>query len=93
MERNKRLLCNNQITQKELKAGSSQVFDFISRYGKVTPMEVACVFDVAFKTAQKLLKQMAEKGLVYEKKVGNGIFFSLPQGMMQCDSVTGSCSF
>ena len=39
-------------------------------------MEVACVYDMAFEDAQKLLKQMAEKGLVYEKEVGNGVFYS-----------------
>lgn len=86
-------LSKNQIKQKVLKAGSPQVFDFISRYGKVATMEVACVYDMAFEDAQKLLKQMAEKGLVYEKKVGNGVFYSLSSDTMQCDPVTGSCSF
>ncbi len=88
-------LSKNQIKQKELKAGSPQVFDFISRYGKVAPMEVARVYDMDLEDAQKLLKQMAEEGLVYEKKVGNGVFYSLSQDTMQfanCDSVTGSCS-
>lgn len=55
-------------------------------------MEVACVYDMSFEDAQKLLEQMAEKGLVSEKKVGNGAFYSLPQDTMQCDSVTGVCS-
>ncbi len=86
-------LSNNQIKPKELQAGSPQVFDFISRYGKVAPMEVACVYDMSFKDAQKLLKQMAEKGLVSEKPVGNGAFYSIPQDTVQCDPVTASCSF
>jgi predicted DsbA family dithiol-disulfide isomerase len=85
-------LSKNQLKQKKLRAGSAQVYDFISRYGKVAPMEVSCVYDMDFKDAQKLLKQMAEKGLVSEKKVGNGAFYSLPQDTIQCDSVTGSCS-
>lgn len=85
-------LSDNQVTPKEIQFGSAQVFDFISRYGKVAPMEVACVYDMAFEDAQEFLKQMVEKGLVYATKVGNGVFYSLPQGMMQCDSVTGSCS-
>ncbi len=85
-------LSKNQLKQKELQAGSPQVFDFISRYGKVAPMEVACVYDIAFEDAQKLLKQMTKKGLVSEKKVGNGDFYSLPQDTIQGDAVTGSCS-
>ena len=84
---------NNQLKQKELQAGSTQVFDFISRYGKVAVMEVACVYDITFEDAQKLLKQMTKKGLISEKKVGNGAFYSLPQDTLQCDSATGSCAF
>lgn len=87
-----RELSNNQIRPKQIKGGSAQVFDFISRYGKVATMEVASVYDMAFEEAQELLKQMTEKGLIDEKKVGNGFFYSLPQNTMQCDSVTGSCS-
>lgn len=86
-------LSNNQIKPKKLQSGSPQVFDFISRYGKVAPAEVACVYDMPFEDARGLLKQMAKKGLVSEKKVGNGTFYSLPQDTIQCDSVTGSCSF
>ena len=88
-----RELSKNQLEQKELQAELPQVFDFISRYGKVAPIEVACVYDMAFEDAQKLLKQMTKKGIVSEKKIGNGAFYSLPQDTIQCDSATGSCSF
>ncbi len=56
-------------------------------------MEVACVYDMAFEDAQKLLKRITKKGLVYEKKVGNGAFYSLPQDRILFDSATGNCSF
>jgi len=36
---------------------------------------------------------MTKKGIVSEKKIGNGAFYSLPQDTIQCDSATGSCSF
>ncbi len=88
-----RELSKNQLKQKELQAGFSQVFDFIARYGKVAPIEVASVYDMVFEDAQKLLKQMTKKGLISEKKIGNGAFYSLPQDTIQCDSATGSCSF
>ncbi len=83
-------LSGNQLNPKKLIAGYPQVLDFISRTGKVAPMEVACVYDMDFEEAQKLLKQMAKKGLVSEKKFGNGAFYSLPQNTIQCDSVSGS---
>ncbi len=87
-----RELSKNQLKRNELQTGLPQIFDFISRYGKVAAMEVACVYDMVFEDAQKLLKQMTGKGLVREKKVGNGAFYSLPQDTIQCDSATGNCS-
>ncbi len=87
-----RELSKNQLTQHTLQAGSPHVFDFISRYGKVAPMEVACVYDMAFEDAQALLKHMAETGLVSEKPVGNGAFYCVPQDTAQYDPVTGSCA-
>jgi predicted DsbA family dithiol-disulfide isomerase len=86
-------LSKGQLKQKKLKPGSTQIYDFISRYEKVAPIEVACVYDMDFKEAEKLLKQMTENNLVSEKKVGNGAFYSLPENTIQCDSETGSCSF
>ena len=86
-------LSKGQLKPKSFQSGSPQVFNFISRYGKVAPMEVACLFNMKFEEARKLLSQMAEKGLISEKKVGNGFLYSLPQDTAQCDSDTGSCSF
>lgn len=87
-----RELSKNQLTQNTLHVSSSQVFDFISRYGKVAPMEVACVYDMAFEDAQTLLQNMAANGLVSEQPVGNGAFYVVPQDTVQCDPDTGSCA-
>ena len=87
-----RELSKNQLTQNTLNASSSHIFDFISRYGKVAPMEVACVCDMAFEDAQTLLQHMAENGLVSEQPVGNGAFYVVPQDTVQCNPVTGSCT-
>ena len=75
----------HQLTQRTLHAHPSHVFDFISRYGKVAPMEVACVYDMAFEDAQTLLHHMAENGLVSEQPVGNGAFYVVPQDTVQCN--------
>lgn len=87
------ILSKGQLKPKVIQSGSSQVFNFITRYGNVAPMEVACVFDMSFENAQKLLNQMAEKGLIFENKVGNGFLYSVPQDTVRCDPDTGSCSF
>lgn len=85
-------LSKDRLEQNELRGGSAQVHDFISRYGNIAPMEVACVYDMELKDAQDLLEQMAEKGLVSERKVGNGAFYFVPD-TMSCDPDTGKCSF
>jgi predicted DsbA family dithiol-disulfide isomerase len=87
-------LSNDQLKPKNIQAGSSAVFNFISRYGNAAPIEVASVYNMKFEDAQKLLKEMADKGLVSENKIGmNGFLYSPPQPLEQCDPDTGSCSF
>ncbi len=85
-------LSKGQLKLKVLKGGSAQIFNFISRYGKVATMEVACVYDLDFESAQRILAEMTEKGLVSEKSVGNGAFYFVTQDTVQCDPVSGSCS-
>ncbi len=86
-------LSKDPLEKKILTGGSLQVFDFISRYGKTAIMEVATVFDLAFKEAETLLTGMAENGLIIAKKAGNGFLYTLPEQVSQvCDSETGSCT-
>ncbi len=85
-------LSKDRLEKKELRAGSAKVHDLISRYGNVAPMEVASVYDMELKDAEDLLEQMAKNGLVSERKVGNGAFYSV-QDAAQCDPDTGDCSF
>jgi predicted DsbA family dithiol-disulfide isomerase len=86
-------LSKDQLEQKILKGESTQVFDFISRYGKTAIIEVATVFNLDFIEAGKLLTGMAEKGLIFAKKAGNGFLYSLPKQISQeCNPDTGVCS-
>ncbi|TNG01421.1 MAG: hypothetical protein EP297_02385 [Gammaproteobacteria bacterium] len=86
-------LSNGQLEQKTLMGGSSQIFDFISRYGKSAAIEVATVFDFDLQQAEKLLTGMVTKGLIIVKKAGNGFLYSLPkQSAPECNSATGVCS-
>jgi len=86
-------LSQDQLEQKTLKGGSTQIYDFISRYGKTAIMEAAVVFNLNFKEAEKLLTGMAEKGLIVAGKAGNGFLYSLPkQTSYECNPATGDCS-
>lgn len=86
-------LSKEQLAQKVLNGGSTQVFDFISRYGKTATMEIATVFDLDFREAEKQLTGMAAKGLIVAEKAGNGFLYSLPkQTSPECNPDTGVCS-
>ncbi len=86
-------LSKDQLKKKILKGGPTQVFDFISRYGKTAIIEVATVFNLDFIEAEKLLTGMAEKGLIFAEKAGNGFLYSLPKQISQeCNPDTGVCS-
>ncbi len=72
-------LSRDKLQKKVLIGESTQVFDFISRYGKTAIIEIATVFDLDFQKAEKLLAGMAVKGLIVEEKAGNGFLYSLPK--------------
>ena len=69
-------LSNGQLAPQKIPSDNQQVLNFISRCGKVAPMEVASVFDMHLEDAGEFLRQMVEKGMLSENKVGNGFFFS-----------------
>lgn len=84
-------LTNNKIEAKELKGELTDVFSFISKYGKAAAKEVATVYDMTLTDTEKLLNDMTVKGLINKAKAGNGYFYSLPQKSMECDVITGKC--
>jgi len=85
-------LSNDPLERKTLIGGSSQIFDFISRYEKSAAIEVATVFDLDLQQAVKLLNGMVTEGLILGKKAGNGFLYSLPkQSTLECNFATGVC--
>ena len=68
---------------------------FRKRKTKGSPLasfKIGSVFDISQDNADEILKEMTEKGLIHGKKAGNGKFYSLPQNLTVCDSLTGNCS-
>ncbi|MPY22614.1 DsbA family oxidoreductase [Shewanella sp. YLB-07] len=71
---------------------ATQIVDFVTRYGKVAPVEIAVVYGISFEAAQARLKSMAQAGVLLESKAGNGHLYSLPVDALSCDAETGNCS-
>lgn len=71
---------------------AAQIVDFVARYGKVAPMEIAAAYRISFESAQVRLKSMAHGGVLLESKAGNGHLYSLPVDALSCDVETGNCS-
>jgi len=87
-------LATEPLTLHTPKESAAQIIDFITRYGKVAPIEIASVYEISLEAAQSRLKSMAQGGVLAEIKLGNGHLYSLPVDALAkgCDIQTGSCS-
>lgn len=63
-----------------------------AKYQKVAIAEVAAAYGISFDDAQILLQDMTRKGMIKQIKVGNGLFFTLPSQLQECDALSGACS-
>ncbi|MGF1757223.1 DsbA family protein [Photobacterium sagamiensis] len=86
-------LVTEPLSHRTLQESAAQIVDFVARYGKVAPMEIAGVYGISIEAAQARLKSMAQSGVLVEMKAGNGHLYSLPIDAQGCDAETGSCSF
>ena len=84
-------LTDAELIKKELALELTQLYDFISRNGKVAPKEISVVFDVTIEKAEQFLKNLVEKEILQEKKAGNGYLYSISKSSSVCDPLSGSC--
>ncbi len=64
----------SRLAEKSLVPGEEAIFDFVRRFGKVAPREVAEVFSLPDGEAADWLGRLENGGLVKKQKVGNGWF-------------------
>ncbi len=74
-----RKLAGDALKPKPVHADEQGMLEFIRKYEKVAPKEVAEVFDLAMESAMEWLRRLKDKGLLEEQKAGNGFFFSAPK--------------
>ncbi len=63
---------------------------FIRAYGRVAPVELATVFDLAIGELETMLTGLAETGLIRRVEAGNGYFWE-PVPLPVCDAESGIC--
>jgi len=71
-------LVTEPLSKRVFQESAAQIIDFVARYGKVAPMEIACVYGISIEAAQSRLKSMTQGGVLVEVKAGNGYLYSLP---------------
>lgn len=84
-------LTTEPLSMQTIQESASKIVDFIARYGKMAPMEIASVYEISLETAKLRLKNMSQNGILTEIKAGNGYLYSLPNAQ-GCDILTGKCS-
>lgn len=84
-------LVTEPLSCRTLQESAAQTLDFVARYGKVAPMEIAGVYGISIEAAQSRLKSMAQSGVLIEMNAGNSHLYSLPIETPGCDVETGNC--
>lgn len=67
------------------------VIDYVRRYGRVQPQDVAEEFDLGGVQTLNVLTALEEMGALRLVSGGDGVF-AVPTGQSLCDPVTGTCS-
>lgn len=68
-----------------------KVFDYVRRYGRVQPQDVAEEFDLGGVQTLNVLTSLEELGAIRLVSGGDGVF-AVPTGQSLCDPYTGTCS-
>lgn len=68
-----------------------KVFDYVRRYGRVQPEDVAEEFDLGGVETLNVLTSLEELGALRLVSGGDGVF-AVPTGQSLCDPYTGTCS-
>lgn len=66
------------------------VIDFVRRYGRVQPQDVAEEFDLGGVQTLNVLKSLEDLGALRLVEGGDGTF-AVPTGQSLCDPYTGTC--
>ena len=72
---------------------AENVLGFIRTYGRVAPVELATVFDLAAGELETILAGLAEEGRIRRVAAGNGCFWKPLASGHSCDPETGICAF
>ena len=68
-----------------------KVFDYVRRYGRVQPQDVAEEFDLGGVETLNMLTSLEELGALRLVSGGDGVF-AVPTGQSLCDPYTRTCS-
>lgn len=85
------LSCGTLQAQKPEKSVEN-VLGFIQMHGRVAPVEIASVFDIAETDLEAILAELVKEGRICRVAAGNGCFWEPRASWHSCDLETGSCA-
>ncbi len=85
-------LSNNQIIEKPVNKSSETIFEFISKYKSVAPIEIKTAFNLKKEDYDSIINNLLKDNQIKEEKVGNGSFIKVISNPLLCAADDGSCN-
>jgi hypothetical protein len=79
------IISNDHLTGKKLPGTEDEITNFIGRYDKVAPAEVASVFELSDRELESSIKSLEQQKRVRIVPAGNGYFISIRSEERQSD--------
>ncbi len=81
------------LKEKDVVATSDNVLEFIEQFELVAPVEIKSTFNLTNKELKDLLDKMKTEQLIRRQQLGNGELISSNHASLECDPLSGFCSF
>lgn len=86
------MLSEDKVTTPHIEVKEETILDFISRYDRITPVELQEAFNLDKDATKNWLELLLNRGYLSTQKLGNGDFYALAPQSGFCNSDTGSCN-
>lgn len=84
-------LSNGAVQDNVPERTDANILDFVSRYGRVAPVEIRMAFDLSESETGAIIDRLAAHGQVKSTPAGNGAFVEATGTSLTCDLKSGTC--
>lgn len=85
-------ITDGKLVEKKLEVNEETILNFISKYGRVAPVEIEVTFNLTSAEVKEYLDNLKSQNAVGITPDGNGYFISIKANPLTCDSENGLCN-